>query len=72
MEEIYFYMVKIALLALGEYQTIIVKGRKRTKRERKRVKLIEIVSRKLVEWLPGQGLRGTIEAVKRHKLSFIR
>ena len=31
-----FIWSKIALLALGEYQTIIVKGRKRTKRERKR------------------------------------
>ena len=36
MEEIYFSMVRIAPLALGEFQTIIVKGRKRTNRERKR------------------------------------
>lgn len=36
MEAIYFYMVKIALLALGEYQTTTEKGRKRTNREGKK------------------------------------
>ena len=38
MEAIYFYMVKIALLALGEYQTITEKGRKRTNREGKKAR----------------------------------
>ena len=36
MEEIYFSMVKIALPALGEFQTIIVKGRKRTNRKKRK------------------------------------
>ena len=36
MEEIYFSMVKIALPTLGEFQTIIVKGRKRTNRKKRK------------------------------------